>query len=289
MLHSKASDDPLDADNDDTRDSAASEPLPAHVAPAVLPLAASHWLADGGGSARRSHGVSVPVDNGGSRHPEPPKRKRTAERADHVSFQPEILHAWYDVIKRTLSVKRFRGGTIVFSPTMIASLRRGLMELKAIRRLLEASRRQGRKREEEEEEVNKGEEGLGHGDGGRHVSRFGGVCVKEQPWFPPSGSTSAGRRSRTSLRTTARGARQPVLDNPCSTTRARQPVLIQESNLDPMAKAKALWNSGCMKSPRVPTRHTRMKIHRKRRSITMATYFQSSMIWNPQPASHEDY
>lgn len=41
-----------------------------------------------------------------------------------------------------------------------------------------------------------------------------------------------------------------------------------------------LWNSGCMKSPRVPTTHTKMKIHRNRRSITMATYFQSSMIWN---------
>lgn len=34
---------------------------------------------------------------------------------------------------------------------------------------------------------------------------------------------------------------------------------------------------GGRKSPMVPSRHTIMNIHRKIRSITMATYFQSSL------------
>jgi len=33
---------------------------------------------------------------------------------------------------------------------------------------------------------------------------------------------------------------------------------------------------GCRKSPRVPSTHTSTKTQRKMRSITMATYFQSS-------------
>lgn len=35
---------------------------------------------------------------------------------------------------------------------------------------------------------------------------------------------------------------------------------------------------GCKNNPAVPRIHTRMKTHRKIRSITMATYFQSSWI-----------
>ena len=34
--------------------------------------------------------------------------------------------------------------------------------------------------------------------------------------------------------------------------------------------------------PKVPTKHAVVKIHRNRRSSTMATYFQSSIIWKEE-------
>lgn len=39
------------------------------------------------------------------------------------------------------------------------------------------------------------------------------------------------------------------------------------------------WKRGCRNMPTVPKTQTKTKIHRKRRSITMATYFQSSVTW----------
>lgn len=38
----------------------------------------------------------------------------------------------------------------------------------------------------------------------------------------------------------------------------------------------------------VPSRHTMMNIHRKMRSITMATYFQSSFTWMEITATKKD-
>lgn len=45
---------------------------------------------------------------------------------------------------------------------------------------------------------------------------------------------------------------------------------------------------GGRNSPMVPSRHTMMNIHRKIRSITMATYFQSSFTCVEFEASERD-
>lgn len=45
------------------------------------------------------------------------------------------------------------------------------------------------------------------------------------------------------------------------------------------AAAAKFWKRGCRNMPMVPETQTKTKIHRKRRSITMATYFQSSLTW----------